>query len=140
MDDELKAQVKAFAMGRVGIGVVALLVPRLFLRTWLGKGANIPATRMLARMVGARDIGLGLGVVIALSHDAPVRGWLEAATVADSGDFLATVLSFRHLPKLAAIATALASMGGAAYGRHLASAVSAAGSSAGGAGTPASVP
>ncbi|MDQ4098033.1 MAG: hypothetical protein M3144_09225 [Actinomycetota bacterium] len=130
MDEALKAQVKAFAVGRVGIGAVAILVPRLFLRSWLGTGANTPATRMLARMVGARDVGLGLGAIIALSHDAPVRGWLEAATVADSGDFVATVLAFRHLPRLAAIGTALAALGGAVYGRRLASAIPPAGAPA----------
>jgi hypothetical protein len=140
MDEALKAQVKAFAMGRVGIGTVAILLPRLFLRSWLGKGANTPATRMLARMVGARDVGLGLGVIIALSHDAPVRGWLEAATVADSGDFAATVLAFRHLPTLSAIGTALASLGGAAYGRYLASAIPPAGDPPDGAVVPTAVP
>lgn len=121
MDEALKGQIKTFAMGRIGIGAVAVLVPRLVLRPWLGKGNNTPATRMLMRMVGARDIALGMGVVFALNHDAPVRGWLEAATVADSGDFVATLLAFRHLPRLTAIASALTSIGGAAYGRRLVS-------------------
>jgi peptide-methionine (R)-S-oxide reductase len=119
----LRNQIKTFAMGRVGIGVLALAVPRLFLRSWLGKGSNTPATRMLARMVGARDVALGMGVVFALNHDAPVRGWLEAATVADTGDFVATVIAFKHLPRFAAAGTALASLGGAGYGRKLVSAL-----------------
>jgi hypothetical protein len=121
VDEALKGQIRTFAMGRIGIGAVAVLVPRLVLRPWLGKGNNTPATRMLTRMVGARDIALGMGVVFALNHDAPVRGWLEAATVADGGDFVATLLGFRHLPRLTAIASALSSIGGAAYGRRLVS-------------------
>ena len=121
MDEALKGQIKAFAMGRIGIGAVAVLAPRLILRPWVGKGNNTPATRMLTRMIGARDVALGLGAVFALNHDAPVRGWLEGGTVADTGDFLATVLAFRHLPRLTAIASALTSLGGAAYGRRLVS-------------------
>jgi len=123
MDEGLRNQIKTFAMGRIGIGVLALAVPRLFLRSWLGKGNNTPATRMLARMVGARDVALGMGVVFALNHDAPVRGWLEAATVADTGDFVATVIAFKHLPRFAALGTALASIGGAGYSRKLVSAL-----------------
>ena len=123
MDEGLRNQIKTFAMGRVGIGVLALALPRLFLRSWLGKGNNTPATRMLARMVGARDVALGMGAVFALNHDAPVRGWLEAATVADTGDFVATVIAFKRLPRFAALGTALASVGGAAYGRKLVSAL-----------------
>lgn len=121
MDDALKGQIRTFAVGRIAIGAVAVLVPRLVLRPWLGKGNNTPATRMLTRMIGARDIALGMGVVFALNHDAPVRGWLEAATVADSGDGVATLLAFRHLPRLTAVASVLTSLGGAAYGRRLVS-------------------
>ena len=123
MDEALKRQIKAFAMGRIGIGAVAVLVPRLILRPWVGKGNNTPASRMLTRMLGARDVALGMGVVFALDHDAPVRGWLEGATVADTGDLVATLLAFRHLPRLTAIASALTSLGGAAYGRRLVSAL-----------------
>jgi hypothetical protein len=138
MDETLKAQIRAFGIGRVGLGAAAVLAPRLVTRMLLGKGHDAPATRMFARMLGARDIALGLGVVFALNHETPVRGWLEAGSVADSGDFLAAVLASRHLARSAAFVNGLASLGGAAYGRYLAGAIppSGEGTSAAVVGTP----
>jgi len=50
-------------------------------------------TRLFARMVGARDLGLGLGLLIALNRGAPVRGWLEASALVDGIDATACVLA-----------------------------------------------
>ncbi len=123
MDETLKAQIRAFAMARVGLGVAAVIAPGLVTRTLVGKDHDGGASRMFARMLGGRDVALGLGVVFALNHGTPVRGWLEAGTVADSGDFLATVLGLRHLTPVAALVNGTASLGGAAYGRYLAGAL-----------------
>jgi hypothetical protein len=46
-------------------------------------------------MVGARDLGLGLGVLLALDRGAPVRGWLEASAVVDGIDAGACLLARR---------------------------------------------
>jgi hypothetical protein len=43
-----------------------------------GRDGSEGGTRLFARMVGARDLGLGLGLLGALNRGAPVRGWLEA--------------------------------------------------------------
>jgi hypothetical protein len=48
-------------------------------------------------MVGARDLGLGLGVLLALDRGAPVRGWLEVSAVVDGIDAGACLLARRHL-------------------------------------------
>ena len=48
---------------------------------------------MITRALGARDLALGLGVVIAIDRGAPVRGWLEASALSDAVDFLATLAS-----------------------------------------------
>jgi hypothetical protein len=48
-------------------------------------------------MVGARDIGLGLGVLIALDRGAPVRGWLEASALVDGLDAAACLLARDHI-------------------------------------------
>ena len=48
-------------------------------------------------MVGARDLGVGLGLQLALDRDAPTRGWLEASAVVDGIDAAACVLARRHL-------------------------------------------
>ena len=56
------------------------------------------ATRLFLRMVGARDLGLGLGLLLALDRDAPSRGWLEASAVVDGIDAAACLLA-RHNPR-----------------------------------------
>ncbi len=68
---------------------------------------------LLGRMLGARDLALGLGVVIAIDRGAPVRGWLEASALADGGDFVAALLS-RHRIRPAFLPALLAIAGGAA--------------------------
>ena len=54
-------------------------------------------TRLFARMVGARDLGLGLGLLGALNRGAPVRGWLEASAVVDGIDTVACLLARDHI-------------------------------------------
>ncbi|MDQ1397665.1 MAG: hypothetical protein QOG64_2924 [Acidimicrobiaceae bacterium] len=87
------------AYARIGLGVSAVLAPTLPARPWVGDDADRPAVKVLARALGGRDIALGLGAVLALSHDGPVRGWIEGAALADAGDLAATLLSFRSLPR-----------------------------------------
>jgi hypothetical protein len=80
-----------------------------------GSGADGLAPVFL-RMVGARDIALGLGTVIALDRGAPVRGWLEGSALADAADGVAAMLGRdtltpRALRATVAVATASALLG-----------------------------
>ena len=79
--------------GRIAIGVVSLLTPRLVGRLISGAATSRGGTTLFTRMVGARDIGLGLGVLIALERGAPVRGWLEASALVDGIDAAACLLA-----------------------------------------------
>jgi hypothetical protein len=83
--------------GRVAIGVVSLLAPQLVGRVIAGSEASGGGATLFARMVGARDIGLGLGVLIALDRGAPVRGWLEASALVDGIDVAACLLARDHI-------------------------------------------
>jgi len=83
------------ARGRIAFGVVSLLAPGLVARTMSGGGEG--ATRLFVRMVGARDLGVGLGLHVALDRDAPTRGWLEASAVVDGIDAAACLLARNHL-------------------------------------------
>jgi hypothetical protein len=85
------------ARGRVAIGVVALLAPAFVSRMMIGGDGSGGGTTMFARMVGARDLGLGLGLLIALHRGAPVRGWLEASAVVDGIDAAACLLAREHI-------------------------------------------
>jgi hypothetical protein len=85
------------ARGRIAIGVVSLSAPGLVGRTVAGRAGSEGGTRLFARMVGARDLGLGLGVLVALDRGAPVRGWLEASAVVDGIDAAACLLARHHI-------------------------------------------
>ena len=85
------------AVGRIAIGAVSLLAPGLVGRAMTGREGAMGGTALFVRMVGARDLGLGLGVLLALDRGAPVRGWLEASAVVDGIDAGACLLARRHL-------------------------------------------
>jgi hypothetical protein len=81
------------AQGRIAIGGASLLAPGWTARTMTGQRGSGGGTSLFARMVGARDIGLGLGMQIALNRGAPVRGWLEASALVDGLDVAACLLA-----------------------------------------------
>ena len=85
------------ARGRIAFGVVSFLAPGLVARTMTGGGGSEGGTRLFVRMVGARDLGVGLGLQLALDREAPTRGWLEASAVIDGIDAAACVLARDHL-------------------------------------------
>jgi hypothetical protein len=87
----------SLARGRIAIGVVSLLAPELVGRTITGRDGSLGRTRLFVRMVGARDLGLGLGLLVALDRSAPVRGWLEASAVVDGLDAAACLLARHHI-------------------------------------------
>jgi len=73
--------------------------------------------RLLFRVVGPRDLPLGLGVLVARDRDVSVRGWLRASAVVDGLD-AAGILLARHqlrptvFPAAAGAATAGALLSG----------------------------
>ncbi len=90
----------ALAAARAALGVVAFVAPTVPARPWVGHAdARLPAVRLFARTLGARDLALGLGALIALREGDDVRGWVEAGGLADTGDTIATLVTFRSLPK-----------------------------------------
>jgi hypothetical protein len=105
--------VTSLAMLRVGLGVVAFSAPTLPARPWVGSDASRPAVRTLARALGARDVALGLGTVVALRGGASTSGWLAGSALADAGDAVATLVGWSHRPPLGRIAVLAASTVGA---------------------------
>ena len=92
---EERALAVSLARGRIAFGVVSLLAPGLLARTMTGRSDG--GTRLFVRMVGARDLGVGLGLQVALDRDAPTRGWLETSAVVDGIDAAAFLLGRPHL-------------------------------------------
>ena len=123
---DVQATVKAVAIGRIALGASYLVTPGLALKLWPGRagttGRDEALLRMMARHTGGRDVGLGVGALLAQKHDAPVRGWLEAAMLADTLDAVSILFAFRHLPRTKALLMLVAALGTAVAGRRLASA------------------
>jgi hypothetical protein len=110
------------AGGRIAIGVVSLLAPGLVARAMIGRNGDSGGTRLFLRVVGARDLALGVGVLVALDRDGPVRDWLRASAVVDGLDAAGCLLARSQLrrtvfPAAAAAATAGALVSGWLAGR-----------------------
>ena len=81
------------ARARIAVGAAFVLFPALAGRMWIGSDAGRRPVKVLARAFGARDLAIGLGVVIALDRGAPVRGWIEAGALSDTIDTAASLLA-----------------------------------------------
>ena len=91
---------QSVALGRIGIGVTALVAPTLMTRPWVGAAAGGADARLLARAMGGRDLALGLGTLRALGvDDAEARPWVALAGLADAVDAVVTVAAFGRLPR-----------------------------------------
>ncbi len=116
MDDAKLALLLARA--RIGIGLSAVATPGLCARVLSGR----PTTGiepLLARMLGARDVTLGLGTVIALDRGAPVRGWLEGSAVSDVADCVSCLLARSRMSPRAFAGTMVLGSSSAALGIYL---------------------
>ncbi|MGH9245573.1 MAG: hypothetical protein ACRD29_14905 [Acidimicrobiales bacterium] len=108
------------AAGRIAIGVVFLVAPRAVGARWFGTVGGERAAGVLTRMVAARDLVLGVGMLRALTRREPVRPWFALAVAVESVDGLAAFSARRHLPKWTAAATVAAAGLGALSDAHLA--------------------
>jgi hypothetical protein len=118
MDDAALAI--ALARGRMAVGAAAIAAPGLATRVMGDRQGVAGIAPVFARMLGARDIALGLGTVIALDRGKPVRGWLEAAALADAADSIASMLGREKLSPIAFKASAVLAAASAGVGMFLA--------------------
>ena len=116
MDDAKAALLLARA--RIAIGLTAVAAPGLAARALSGRRAT-GVEPLLARMLGARDLTLGLGTVIALDRGAPVRGWIEASAFSDAADFVSSLLSRSRMSTPAFTGAMALAAGSAALGAVL---------------------
>ncbi len=117
---DAKTVAVAGARARIAIGIAGIVAPGAAARLMGGRSGSAGLAPVVVRMLGARDIALGLGAVIAIDRGAPARGWLEAAALADTGDLVASVLGRDRLTPGAFKATAALSGASAALGALLA--------------------
>src|SRR3954447_16311152 len=93
-----------------------IALPRLSAATWIGAPAAHPAAGVLTRALGAREIGLGLGLLASVDRGRPLRPWLAAGMIADAADLVAILAARDHLPKLSVPGIVAAAGSGIALG------------------------
>lgn len=114
LDPKLLALV--MARSRVAVGTIGCALPGL--AAAFAHGDRAPAARSLARMVGARDVALGLGALTSVKEGTQDAEWVGTGAAVDIVDGLALMLT-RGLPKrarllgLVAFACGVAGLGAA---------------------------
>jgi hypothetical protein len=101
------------ATARTALGAAALARPATALRLTGVDRVTAERTAWTARLLGGRDLALGVGLLYALARREPSRGWVIAGMIADAVDtaVLATAAARRDLSPTAG---ALAGLVGAA--------------------------
>jgi hypothetical protein len=93
----------AVAAGRLAIGLTALAWPSVPSRPWVGAASDDLAAQVFGRALGARDVALGLGALAALrrtpAESGPASTWVAAGAVSDALDVVASLASWRQLPR-----------------------------------------
>lgn len=85
------AVVPATGWLRIGLGGGLLALPWLLARVLGVDAATARRTEWLGRMVGGREVALGIGTLV-----GPPRPWLTAQMVSDATDAVALVAARRH--------------------------------------------
>lgn len=92
--------VRTLALARIAFGATAFLAPRRFGKAWTGETTHDVTASIAMRSLGARDVALGLGALLALERGTKVRGWLEAGALADAADVVSTLSDFSSLGRI----------------------------------------
>jgi hypothetical protein len=103
---------------RVAFGAGMLLSPPRFARSWTGPGARRRPSRVLARALGARELAIGAGGLLAVrSGDAgDVRRWFALGAVPEALDVAITLTDGPRSPsRVTGAVMAAATAAAAAY-------------------------
>jgi hypothetical protein len=103
----------AVAALRLAYGAALAAAPARTAGSWLGADSSRPATAVALRCLGAREIVIHAGAMVAAVRGAPVRPWLCASIGGDCADIAATYGAASHLPAGVPVKT-LAVAGGSA--------------------------
>jgi hypothetical protein len=106
---------RSLAVCRASIGAGFIVAPRLAMRPWVGDLLGAPAGRLLARVVGARDVLLAIGALTAGRDEERTR-WLLAGLAADAADLALTVGYRRRLPRRGVALVCTIAAGGVGLG------------------------
>jgi hypothetical protein len=108
---------RVLSIGRAALGVALVAVPDRVTGPWVG--STTEPVRVLARGLGARDVGLGAGMLVALARGGDARRWAAAATLADGVDALASAAAGDRIPPAGRWGTVALAAGSALAGAWL---------------------
>ena len=111
------------AGARIAFGIGFILLPGLTGRVWIGGDADRSAVRVLTQAIGARDLLMGVGAVIAMRRRKPARGWFEAIALTDVLDFACALAARDVLPPPQRATVLMLAGGSAAQAAYAASGV-----------------
>jgi hypothetical protein len=110
MDLDNRQLALAIARGRAVNGLVMLALPGLVGRLLFGKQGGQSVAKALVRLVGIRDLVLGLGAITTVKEHTMDAEWVGMGAVADAVDGV-VALAARDLPARARL---IALVGGGA--------------------------
>lgn len=104
----------AVAAFRMAYGAALAAAPARTAGSWLGPDASRPGTVVALRCLGAREVVIHAGAIVAALRGAPVHPWLLASIGGDCADIAATYGGGSHLPDGVPAKTAAVAGGSAA--------------------------
>jgi hypothetical protein len=107
----------ALAAGRALIGAALVAAPAPPTRLWTGD--DRPAALVPARGLGARDLALGAGALVALRRGRGARGWIAAGIAGDVADLGASLAAGDAIPRTGRMGVAALAGGAALAGAWL---------------------
>jgi hypothetical protein len=117
---EPRTVARSIALLRVVLGAAMLGLPERAAGGWVGPDAGSPGGRVLAEGLGARDLAVGIGTLLALKQDAGLRAWSITSAICDAADVLATLRARHSLAKGPVIGVTVLATTGAVAGAWLA--------------------
>jgi hypothetical protein len=89
MDFEPRQTALILARSRAVVGLTLVLLPGL--AAWLWFGESSARTRALLRMVGVRDLVLGVGALTSVKEHTQDAEWVGMGAIADAVDGIVTL-------------------------------------------------
>ncbi|HUI48678.1 MAG TPA: hypothetical protein VL119_08275 [Acidimicrobiia bacterium] len=93
MDFDHRRVALILARARAVNGLVLLVLPGLVGRVLFGRAGAQPTTRALLRIVGVRDLVLGVGAITTLKEGTMDAEWVGMGAVADAVDGVVSLVT-----------------------------------------------
>lgn len=93
-----KIAVAVFGL-RIAYGAGLVGLPERLTREWIGPAASSPPAQVPVRGLGAREVVLHTGALLAALKGSPLRPWLAASIVGDLVDIGSTAAARGALPE-----------------------------------------